>query len=110
MPVSAYLAIKHPRGREHKWDVAHHVDHRRPVDGTITDVVIMCHDVGNNGVLEPVHGIGCRAQYEYCQHQPPPSVLPTLALGCSVLLRHRSACRHVGTTVIAASDSLEITN
>lgn len=92
--ASENLSIQHPGGREHQWDVACHVDHGCPVNGSAADVVIAHHNVCNNGILEPVHGVCCGTQYEYNQHEPAPAVLAALERWRSLLLKHRSTCQH----------------
>ena len=94
--ASAHLAIQHPGCREHQWNVACHVDHGCPVDGSTANFVKPHHDVCDNGVLEPVHGVRCGTEYEYRQHQPATVVLPTPERWRSLLLKHHATCQHTG--------------
>ena len=92
----AHLAIQHPGCREHQRNVACHIDHGCPVNGSAANLVIPHHDICDNWVLEPVHGVRCRTQYEYRQHQPAAAVLPALERRHSVLLKHHATCQHTG--------------
>lgn len=66
--------VQHPAGGEYERDVGDHEDHRSPVDPYAARVVIVHDDVRDDGVLDPLHGVGSRVQDENGQHQPSPFV------------------------------------
>lgn len=66
--------VQHPTGREDQRDVGDHEDHRCPIHPEAAGVVIIHDDVSDDGVLDPLHGVGGRIQNEDGQNNPSPFI------------------------------------
>ena len=62
--ILCYLAIEYPWGKEDKWHITEHIDHAGPVDREAADIIVAHHDVGDDGVLQPVYTAGDGAEHE----------------------------------------------
>lgn len=77
--------VDQPCRREHERDVGEHVYHRRPVHVGVRHVVELGDDVGDDGILDPLHGVGHGVQHEDGEDEPSLGVHPGL---CGIVSRH----------------------
>lgn len=75
-----YIFVQQPASRKDAWNVDDHKHHGSPVHPFAVNVVIVYHHIFDDGVLDPLHGVGSRIQHEDGQDQPSPRVQYILRL------------------------------
>jgi len=89
------VLVDEPRRGEDQRHVGHHEDGRRPVDVERADAVVLLDDVGDDGVHDPVGGVGQGRDGEQPEDEP------AAAHWADVAPRARG--RHVGRRLHAAA-------
>lgn len=62
--MGTYIFVQHPASGKDERNVGNHVDHGGPVDPDGANTVVLHDDIGDDRVLDPLHGVGGRVQYE----------------------------------------------
>lgn len=81
--VTTHQLVDEPGSGEDEGDVEYHVDHGGPVDVRAGDVVELLHDVGDDGVLDPLEGVRHGVEDEEGEGDPASLVHPAF---CEVML------------------------